>query len=253
MGRDNLEQQIQDAAAEAKKDSRAVARICEYMPYAGKEAFKRLRTNILLAFSEEPEKCRVLGVTSSQISEGKSTVSINLAYSLAELGKKVLLVDTDMRRPSIHDKIGCDMTPGLSELILGVQESGKTVNVYKSSTEVTRFGFITSGAIPDNPSELLTSKRFDALLQAVISEWDYVILDLPPVNAVVDAVSVCGKTDGMIIVVRENHTPKYALKECVEQLRYAKANILGFVMNGSVDSFGKRYQYGQRYYNRYSK
>ena len=91
-----------------KKNPRVAGKVCEFMPYAGREAFKRLRTNVLLSLGEEKAKrCRVLGVTSAQPSEGKSTVSINLAFSLAELGKSVLLLDGDMRRPTVHITMGC--------------------------------------------------------------------------------------------------------------------------------------------------
>ena len=103
-----------------KKNPRITAKICEYMTYSGREAFKRLRTNVTIALGEEKEKtCRVIGVTSAQPSEGKSTVSINLAYSLAELGKTVLLIDGDMRRPSIHNTVGEPLSPGLSDVLTG--------------------------------------------------------------------------------------------------------------------------------------
>lgn len=246
---DNKTDEVQSRAAApaGKKNPRSVGKIGEFMTYSGREALKRLRTNVLLAFPEEANKCRVIGVTSAQVSEGKSTVSINLAYSLAELGKKVLLIDGDMRRPSVHEKIGIQAAPGLSEVILGTQELGKAISSYQSSTDETHFDIITSGAIPGNPSELLNSKRFEKLIGAVSTACDYVIVDLPPVNAVIDAVSVSKIADGMLVVIRESHCPRFVLNECIEQLQYAKANILGFVMNGCVEGAGKRYQYGQKY------
>lgn len=251
MAKSEMEVQTQGQPSNSKRNPRAAAKVCEFMTYTGREAFKRLRTNVLLAFPEETDACRVIGVTSAQVSEGKSTVSVNLAYSLAELGKKVLLIDGDMRRPSIHEKLGITSISGLSEAILGVEEVGKTVNTYISGADTIRFNFMTSGEIPENPAEMLTSKRFEALMKAFRGNWDFVILDLPPVNAVIDAVSVVGQTDGMLVVIRENHCPKFVLNECVEQLRYAKANILGFVMNGCLEETGKRYHYSQRYYKYY--
>lgn len=236
-----------------RKNPRAAAKVCEYMTYSGREAFKRLRTNLLLAFPEDSHKCKVIGITSAQISEGKSTTSINLAYSLAELGKKVLLIDADMRRPSIHEKMGMRSTPGLSEVILGTQEPGKAVANYKSSADNTFFHIIPSGAIPDNPAELLNSDKLKKLIEAVAPSCDYVIFDLPPVNAVVDAINVSKHTDGMIVVLRENCCPEYVMGDCIEQLNYAKANILGFVMNGCTEGSGKRYQYNKYYYKQYTK
>lgn len=251
MAKSEMEVQTQSLTSSSKKNPLAAAKVCEFMTYTGREAFKRLRTNVLLAFPEEIGACRVIGVTSAQVSEGKSTVSVNLAYSLAELGKKVLLIDGDMRRPSIHEKLGVTPAPGLNEIILGTEEIRKAVKTYNRGTDATQFNFVTSGEIPDNPAEMLTSKRFDALMQSFRGNWDFVIIDLPPVNAVIDAVSVVGQTDGMLVVIRENHCPKFVLNECIEQLRYAKANILGFVMNGCLEDTSKRYHYSQRYYRYY--
>lgn len=245
--------ETKQAAPVGKRDPRRVAKICEFMTYSAKEAFKRLRTNVLLAFPEEEKKCRVIGITSAQISEGKSTVSINLAYSLAELGKRVLLIDGDLRRPTVHEKMGMRIAPGLSEIVSGTVSLNDALGKYNSSADGTHLEVLTSGELPGNPSELLNSGRFESFIDAVASVYDYVILDLPPVNAVIDAVSVSRCTDGMIVVVRENHCPKYILNDCMDQLRYARANVLGFVMNGCVEGAGKRYQYNQKYYYRYEK
>lgn len=251
METDNTESKNRNSAHDNKKDPPRVNKICEFMTYSGREALKRLRTNIILALPEEEKKCRVIGVTSAQPSEGKSTVSINLAYSLAELGKNVLLIDGDMRRPSLHAKLGIPADPGLSSVLFGTEELRNAVRSYKSSANSTRFDLITSGAIPDNPSELLNSKGFKDLIQAAATICDYIVIDLPPVNAVIDAINVSKSTDGMVIVIRENHCPKFVLNDCIEQLRYAKVNILGFVMNGCIEGAGKRYQYNQNYYKYY--
>lgn len=232
-----------------RKNPRVASKVCEFMTYSGREAFKRLRTNVLIALGEEKTKgCHVLGVTSAQPSEGKSTVTINLAFSLAELGKSVLLLDGDMRRPSVHATMGCALSPGLSEVLNGSENLNKSLVRYKSSTSDASFDLIPGGQIPGNPSELLNSERFQKLIEVVSSAYDFVIVDLPPVNAVVDAVNAARRTEGMIVVIRENHCPRFVLADCMEQLEYAKANILGFVMNGCVAGAGKRYQYGRKYY-----
>ena len=226
--------------------TRRTARVCEYLTYSGREAFKRLRTNVLIALGESEKKCRIIGVTSAQPSEGKSTVSVNLAYSLAELGKSVLVIDGDMRRPAVHDIVGTSLVPGVSDILTGKISLNDAVIHYKSTVDSTSFDMIPGGEIPDHPAELLNSSRFKKLLEVVATVFDYVIVDLPPVNAVIDAVNVSKYVDGLVVVIREDHCPRYVLTECMEQLRYAKANILGFVMNGCVEGAGKHYQYQYR-------
>lgn len=222
------------------------ARACEYLTYSGREAFKRLRTNVLIALGESEKKCRIIGVTSAQPSEGKSTVSVNLAYSLAELGESVLVIDGDMRRPAVHDIVGASQIPGVSDILTGKSSLNEAVVRYKSTADSTVFDLIPGGEIPDHPAELLNSSRFGKVLEVVSTVFDYVIVDLPPVNAVIDAVNVSKYVDGLVVVLREDHCPRYVLNECVEQLRYAKANILGFVMNGCIEGAGKHYQYQYR-------
>ena len=233
------------------KKSRRTGKTCEYLTYSGKEAFKRLRTNVLIALGDSEKTCRIIGVTSAQPSEGKSTVSVNLAYTLAELGKSVLIIDGDMRRPAIHDIVGASLTPGVSDILSGRASLNDSVIRYKSTADNTVFDLIPGGEIPDHPAELLNSARFKKLLDVVSSAVDYVIVDRPPVNAVVDGVNVAKYMDGLVVVIREDHCPRYVLNECMEQLRYAKVNILGFVMNGCVEGAGKHYQYyNQKYYRK---
>ena len=235
------------------KKTRRTARVCEYLTYSGKEAFKRLRTNVLIALGESEKKCRIIGVTRAQPSEGKSTVSVNLAYTLAELGKNVLIIDGDMRRPAIHDIVGTSLAPGISDILTGKASLNETIIRYQSTADNTFFDMIPGGETPDHPAELLNSSRFGKILEVVSTVFDYVIVDLPPVNAVIDAVNVSKYVDGLAVVIREDHCPRYVLGECMEQLRYAKANILGFVMNGCIEGAGKHYQYKNQPYYRTEK
>lgn len=230
-----------------RKNPKKTAKICEYMTYAAREAFKRLRTNVMISLSENEEKNNIIGITSAQPSEGKSTVAINLAYSLAELGKSVILLDCDLRRPSIHVNMGAQQSPGLSEVMRGLENLNNVAVRYKSSNSDTSFDLVFAGELPDNPSEILASQNFRHLLKVVRNAYDVVILDLPPVNAVIDAAVVSKLTDGLVLVIRENHCPRFILQDCMEQLQYAKANILGFVMNGSINGTKKRYHYGKAY------
>lgn len=224
--------------------------VCEHLSFAAKEAFKRLRTNLVMAFPEDDRSCKLVGITSAQPSDGKSTVAINLAYSLAELGKKVLLIDADMRRSSIHVKAGVEKTPGLSELIAGSNSVSSALKKYNAKTG-TSFDILTSGEAPQNPSEMLNSARMSLLLQKLATVYDFVVIDLPPVGAVIDAVSVSRELDGMLIVIRENTCPRNLLSECITQMNYANINILGFVINGALEGSGKKYQYSKYgYYNK---
>ena len=224
--------------------------LCENMNYAAKEAYIRLRTNIQFSFVDS-QGCRIIGVTSSRTSEGKSTTSVNLAYSLAQLGQTVLLMDCDMRRPSLNEKLGFSLSPGLSNLLTDINVVGETVAYYSPSDNSRGFSVISSGDVPPNPSELLNSSRMKKLLESMRTKYDYVILDLPPVGAVADAQTVSGLTDGMLIVVKEGSCPKNVLNECLSQLELAKCHILGFVLNGTVEGAKKKYSSDYNY-KRYS-
>ena len=239
----------QKPAAERKprRHSRKKEPVCEHLSFAAKEAFTRLRTNLAMSFPEEDTECKIVGVTSAQPSDGKSTIALNLAYSLAELGKRVLLIDADMRRASIHEKIDIEKTPGLSNLLDDLNSIQTTLQKYTSSKSATEFFVIPSGDMPDNPSELLSSRRMAALLNRLSKSFDYVVVDLPPVGAVIDAVSVAKLVDGMIVVIRENTCPRNLLSECVGQLNYAGIKILGFVVNGALEGSSKKYQYKNGY------
>lgn len=239
----------ENPAQKPVKDMSGNENICENLNFAAKEAFKRLRTNVAMFFADnDTGRGNVVGITSAQPSEGKSTVSINLAWSLAALGKKVLLVDADLRRPSVHTKTLLELSPGISNLLSDTNEIGSVIKPYPNASEGMRFDIITAGAVEENASEILNSKRTARLLQVLAGAYDYVVLDLPPVGTVIDAVSVSRNVDGMIVVVRENHCPRGVLAEAVEQLKFANVNILGFVVNGALDGAGKRSQYNYKYY-----
>ena len=223
--------------------ARNKAPVCGELSFAAREAFKRLRTNLVTALSDDGG-CRLIGVTSSQPGDGKSTVAVNLAYSLAELeNKRVLLIDADMRRSSIHEKLSLEKAPGLRELLDGASNITGHTQAYTDKGGTT-FSVIAGGTPPENPSELLNSERMQKLLQMLSSAYDFIVVDLPPVGTVIDAVSVSRGLSGMLVVIRENTCPRGLLNECVSQLRYAGVNILGFVMNGALEGSGKRYQYG---------
>lgn len=226
---------------ESGKGGKESSVICDNMNFAGKEAYKRLRTNVIFSFPNEG-KCRVVGVTSAQPGEGKTVTSINLAYSLSELGKKVLYIDADMRRSSVGRKLNIPSTPGLSNLMVEMTDLGSVIRGYTSKSGVS-FDIITGGDVPPNPAELLSSERMKSLFETLGKVYEYILVDLPPVCAVVDALSVSGNLDGILVVLREQHTPRNAIVYCVDQLKFSGVKILGFVVNGSLQGTKKKYTY----------
>lgn len=220
----------------------------KHLGFTATEQYKLLRAN--LAFTvPEGTKCPVIGVTSSMRGEGKSTTAVNLSYVLAENGSKVLLIDGDLRIPSIAKKMDIPSTPGLTDMLM---EKGElALDGFRSST-LDNWYIMPSGNIPPNPSELLSSKRMDSLLQKLREKFDYIILDLPPVNLVSDAAAVSSLITGIILVVRVGYEQKKELERCFRQLRLSNAKILGCVMNGmmvSGSTYGKyRHYYKGHYY-----
>lgn len=230
--------------------------------FAMAEAHKRLRTNILFSFADEG-KCRVIGITSAMAHEGKSTTSMNLAYDLMKAGKKVILIAADMRLSRVEKVLEINRAPGLSNLLVG--KCGLQ-GVIQSTPVLDNLKVISCGDIPPNPTELLSSKRFAAVIEALRGVYEYVIIDLPPVTDVSDALIVSKLTDGMLIVVRQEFADKHLLDDTVHQLLLSEAHIIGFVLTcaqrkntystykyrnrGGRHSYGYGYEYDYGYYRR---
>jgi capsular exopolysaccharide synthesis family protein len=204
------------------------------------EQYKMIRANLDFTLPED-EKCPVIGVTSSMRGEGKSTTAVNLSYVLAEKGNKVLLVDADLRLPSIEKKLGLESSFGLTVLLRGKGAQISELSPYLLSN----WFVLPAGEIPPNPSELLGSRRMQNLLNQWREIFDYIIVDLPPVNAVSDAISISKHISGMIVVIREEYTEKKELERCFRQLKLSNVNILGCVINGEKTD--------RRSYGRYKK
>lgn len=222
------------------------------MNFAAAEAYKLLRTNVMFSFTEA--KNRILGITSSFRGEGKSLTSINLAYTFAEAGKNVLLIEGDMRLPTMSGRLGIAGKPGLSNILVGTDSVARSVQKYSVAEEgrTVSFDVLVSGDIPPTPSELLGSVQMSAFLIKMKEKYDVIILDLPPVMAVSDAVVASRLVDGMIVVVRAGHTIRGGLADTMRQMRLAEAHILGFVFNGAAAAgSGKYYKKGHYSYNYY--
>lgn len=211
------------------------------------EQYKLIRANLDFTLPEN-EKCPVIGVTSSMRGEGKSTTAVNLSYVLAEKGDRVLLIDADLRIPSIAKKLDIESSPGLADLLRG---KGAQMSEFESHL-LSNWFVLPAGDIPPNPSELLGSGRMENILKQLREIFDYIIIDLPPVNVVSDAISISGLISGMIVVIREEYTEKKELERCFRQLEMSNVNILGCVMNGAKSGSGsygkyKRYKYYKYY------
>lgn len=217
--------------------------------FAMAEAHKRLRTNVMFSFPDESQS-RVIGITSTMAHEGKSTTAINLAYDIAQAGKKVLLIDADMRLSRFAKVLDVKRSPGLSNLLVGA--TGAEENVIQHSQMLGNLSIITCGSIPPNPSELLSSKRMTVLLETLKKVYKYIIIDLPPISAVSDALVVSKLTDGMVMVVRQDYADKRLLDDAVRQLRFNEANIIGFVMTCAENDtkYYKKYYKKRGYYGR---
>jgi len=219
--------------------------------FSAKEAYKLLRTKLQFSFADEKD-CRVIGISSALAGEGKSLTAVNLAYSLSQLDKKVLLIDCDMRRPSLNEKLPIQKVPGLSNCLSGQNSVTELIQYCGIAGAETAFSVIAAGRNPPNPIELLSSARMSKLLMALRNAYDYVILDLPPVAEVSDAMAVAQEIDGFLLVVRQNYGNRVALSAAVREFEFVAAKILGVVYNCTHDvgvSYTKRYY--KRYYRKY--
>lgn len=241
----------EDGKKKKKKQTAPGARpvIGSEISFAASESYKLLRTMLEYSFADE-KNCRVIGVTSAMTGEGKSLTAVNLALNLAQMRNKVLLIDCDMRRPSIAAKLGMNKTPGLSGFLSGQKEQSALVRICGIKDNEKAFHVITSGKNPPNPMELLGSMRMEKMLEAFREPYDYIILDLPPICEVSDALVVAKQTDGMLMVVRENYCSRSLLGEAVRKLEFVGARVLGISYNCTNKEGGR---YGKNYYKRYYK
>lgn len=215
------------------------------LPYSLEEAYNSLRTNIWFCGKD----VRVIAITSCIPNEGKSSVCFNLANAIAESGKKVLLIDADMRKSVLagRHRISGALN-GLSHYLSGQKEFNEVL----STTNVENLSMILSGPVPPNPSELLSSDAFKTLIEEVRSSFDYILVDTPPLGSVIDAAAVAPVCDGMCLVVSAN-TISYKLAQKVTlQIEKTGCSILGVILNKiKVRRSGYYSKYYSRYYSKY--
>lgn len=213
-------------------------------PAAFKEAFRALRTTVLFSSADEPR--RTILVTSTGPGEGKSTVTCNLAISLAQTGRRVLIIDADMRKPRVHQILDHRMEPGLSEAIA----KGSTSPDVAMQTSIPNLWILPSGDVPPNPSDLLSSEACRQLLDSMAAAFDWVFIDSPPVLAVTDASLVAHLAAGVIFVVAADQTKGPAATNALAQLDGAGAKFVGAVLNG-VNFKRNAFFYGDHYSRKY--
>ncbi|GAA0306079.1 capsular exopolysaccharide synthesis family protein [Gracilibacillus halotolerans] len=202
------------------------------------EQYKTIRTN--LQFSSVDGDLKSILLTSAGPSEGKSSTTANLAIVFAQQGKRVLLIDADMRKPTLHYTFRLDNRKGLSSVLVGEAALEDAV----TPSDVSGLELLSCGPIPPNPSELLGSKSMENLHALATSQYDLVIFDTPPVLAVTDAQILANMCDGAIMVVRSNQTEYDEATKAKELLTVGKAKLLGAVLNDRVMKKGQYYYYG---------
>ncbi len=218
------------------------------------ESYRALRTGVEFIATEQQMK--VIAVTSSSMREGKTTVISNFAMTSAQIGKKVLLIDADLRKPMINSIFGIEREPGLSDVILGnynwdeVIKTDTDIMMGKMGMEditttapgINNLNIITSGLIPPNTSELLNSSRMNEILAQVKDSYDIALIDSSPVLPTTDAVIVATKADGVVMIYQVGQVARGALKRAKTQLENAKATVIGVVLNGLKPETGKDYK-----------
>lgn len=214
------------------------------VPFAVVEAYKTIRTNIM--FSLPQSGCKAITVSSAIPGEGKSTTAVNIAIAFSQLGKKVLLIDADLRRPSIHKKMKLLNTKGLYTALVGLSplsECIQSVNRY--------FDVLTSGPLPPNPTELLGGEVLSTMLNSLEEKYDYIIFDSTPINIVSDALTLAPKTDGLLLVVRDGNTNREEIRYAIEACKMGNIRILGAVLNAISSKNSGKYTYRKRYSYQY--
>ncbi|MBQ6152872.1 MAG: CpsD/CapB family tyrosine-protein kinase [Ruminococcus sp.] len=205
------------------------------------EGYKIARTN--LVFSLTASENNAVAITSWSKGEGKSTATVNIAISFAKMGKKVLLIDTDLRRPNVHNLLKIGNESGVSEII-------GQLNTFEASVNrdvIANLDVLTSGAIPPNPSELLASAAFEQLITRLKEEYDYIIMDTPPLGVVADTLLLKEFVAGYVLVVREKITTHGDIERSLQNIRLADSRILGFLKVGC----SLHHRSGYKKYNNY--
>ncbi len=213
--------------------------------FAIKEAYKSIRTNIVLNLENKP--CHIIVVTSSLPGEGKSTSSINLAISIAQFEKKVLMIDADLRKTKASRYMKLNSSLGLTDVVKQEAKFEDVVN----PTKHENFHFLSTGTIVNNPAEILASRAMNTLLEELSTKYDFIIIDTPPINVVSDALPLIRHSDGVVLVARELVITAKDFKKLITNLDLIKANILGLIYIGTDST--QPYYHSKNYFGKYGK
>ena len=246
-----IQKDISTLGIEAQKLGGQKRIISETTPFDIIEAYKATRTNIMFSLNSE-KGCKKVVISSATSGEGKTTTCINLAKTFAEVGARVLILDADLRAPRVHQYMDFENKKGLSNILAGFDKLDDCI--IKTSKE--NLHCITSGAIPPNPVELLSSDEMKELLAELDTRYDYIFIDTPPLNIVTEGLILTQISNGIIIVTRQKYTMYKMLDRAINSLKFANAKILGFILN---DTDNDKLMYGvykrgkkRNYYNRYN-
>ena len=211
------------------------------------ESYRSLRTNI--SYASADKKIKSLLVSSPQPGEGKSTTVANLAIAFAQLRKRTLLIDADLRKPVQHNVFDHPRGPGLSEYLVGELQDFSTI---VRKTKVENLFLVTAGELPPNPSELLGSNRMSELVDKLEKEWDMILFDSPPIVAVTDSSMVSAEIDSMVMVIKAGQTDRSAVDRALDTISNVKSPLIGAILNGAnPETLAGKYSYYYSYYNYY--
>ena len=222
--------------------------LCDQMPFGAAEAYKMLRANLQTVAPNE-NAYKVFGMTSANPGDGKSTLMINLAYTVAQTGKKVLLLEADLRKPVLAKRLNLPQRVGLSDLLADAD-----IEAIQDSGYMDNWKVLCAGTSTNIPSELLSSRKMELLIERLRREFDCILIDLPPINSVSDTVAISGCLDGLLCAIKQGDTKKIELEMAMKQLSFSKAEFLGFVftqakMGGKYSEYSRYERQHRNYYN----
>lgn len=259
MAKKSKKSTITSATSRSLLDS---APIQPELKFRVEEAYKTIRANIM--FSVIKKGCKIIVVSSSLPNEGKTTTTVNLAVTISQADQRVLLIDGDLRKPKIHQYFGFSNAPGLTNYLSDTISARRGADIFGiiHPTKYENLSVICSGSIPPNPAELLGSDFMSDFLADVSKDFDYIIIDTPPVNIVSDSFPLIRESDGVVLVVRSNKSTHPELQKALSALEFIDAKILGFVVNfaetklsnykGNYKTYGSYSGYGYGSYSGYS-
>ena len=215
-----------NSTSKSRNEKLVISDIRQKITFSIAESYKNTRTNVISLMAKKNAK--TLAISSPNASEGKSTTSLNLAITISQLGKKVLIIDADTHRPSLHQKLKIDNSTGILELIAGEVTLKDAIYTHNEYLDV-----LTCNASSSNPSEILSSESFDNLLETFKNTYDYIILDTPPINPISDALVIAQKVDVFVLVVRASSTTYDAFNKAFKALKLLDLTIDGVIINGA--------------------